>query len=439
MSMLDLLAVRRDGQVHTREQLRFLCQGAAKQEIPDYQLSAWLMAAFLNPLSHQETAWLTQEMAASGERIDLTGLPKPWVDKHSTGGVGDKTTIVLLPLLASCGVTMAKMSGRGLGITGGTIDKLASVPGFRLDLTPEELKDQAARIGVAITGQTPRLAPADKKLYALRDATATVASVPLIVSSVLSKKIAGGAETIVLDVKCGSGAFMPDLQAAHNLAVQLRDVGKLCGLNVWISITDMSQPLGSAVGNALEVKEALCVLANRATPVQSRFRDLCIALGAETLVACGKAKDLRAGEAQILEALGSGSAWEQAKVWFAAQGCTIPLNDLKGMLPQAPIITDFVWDGPAGFVERVNALVVGQVVVGLGGGREHRDDVIDPSVGIESMKSVGDAIQPGETVFKVHAASTHDAERAKGALRSALAVVNHHVKPIPLILQTVRD
>lgn len=439
MTMLDIIAVRRDRRAHSEEELGFLCKGAADGSIPDYQLTAWLMAAFLNPLGHQETAWLTQAMAASGERIDLTGLPKPWVDKHSTGGVGDKTTIVLLPLLASCGVTMAKMSGRGLGITGGTVDKLESVPGFRLDLTPEELKDQAARIGVALTGQTPRLAPADKKLYSLRDATGTVASVPLIVSSVLSKKIAGGAETIVLDVKCGSGAFMPDLDSAHHLATELRDVGRLCGLNIWISITDMSQPLGSAVGNALEVREALAVLGNRSTPVQSRFRDLCVALGSETLVACGKAKNLKDGEAQVHEALESGAAWGQARDWFATQGCTIDLEDLDDALPKAPVVEDFVWDGPAAHVERVHAMIVGQVVVGLGGGREHRDDVIDPSVGVESMKSVGDAVHPGDLVFRIHAASSAEAEQAKGALRSAFAVSNHHVKPIPLILQTVRD
>jgi len=198
VNVVEIIAKKRDGKRHSEEELRFVALGAAKNEIPDYQLSAWLMAAFLNPLDEQETAWLTRAMADSGERIDLSGLPKPWVDKHSTGGVGDKTTLALLPILAVCGLTVVKMSGRGLGITGGTVDKLASIPGFRLDLSPSEMKEQAARIGLALTGQTPNLAPADKVLYALRDVTATVESIPLIVSSILSKKIAGGADTIVL-------------------------------------------------------------------------------------------------------------------------------------------------------------------------------------------------------------------------------------------------
>ncbi|HZH98209.1 MAG TPA: thymidine phosphorylase, partial [Fimbriimonadaceae bacterium] len=230
MDVQRFIATRRDRGRHTREDLSWFAKAAAAGEIPDYQLSAWLMAAYLNPLDEQETAWLTVAMAESGQRLDLTGLPKPWVDKHSTGGVGDKTTLVLLPLLAACGLTCVKMSGRGLGITGGTIDKLSSVPGFRTDLSPEEMKKQAGEIGLALTGQTPDLAPADKVLYALRDATATVSSMPLIVSSILSKKLAGGAEALVLDVKCGSGAFMKTRSEADALAESLASTAALAGL-----------------------------------------------------------------------------------------------------------------------------------------------------------------------------------------------------------------
>ena len=260
MTLLPLIARRRDGGSHSADDLGFLAQAAAEGSVPDYQLAAWLMAAYLNPLDERETADLTVAMARSGERLDLSVLSRPWVDKHSTGGVGDKTTLVLLPLLAACGLSLVKMSGRGLGITGGTLDKLASVEGLRLDLPPEALLRVAAESGFALGGQTARLAPADGALYALRDATGTVASLPLIVSSILSKKIAGGAETVVLDVKCGSGAFMRTLPEARALAHALRTVGERCGLRVRCAITDMSTPLGAAVGNALEVREAWDVL-----------------------------------------------------------------------------------------------------------------------------------------------------------------------------------
>lgn len=303
MNFQDIIAAKRDGLKHTKPELEWLAKAAACGEVPDYQLSAWLMAAYLHPLDSEETAWLTLSMAGTGERLDLTGLPKPWVDKHSTGGVGDKTTIVLLPLLAACGLTMVKMSGRGLGITGGTVDKLLSVPGFRMDLTPEELKAQAKRIGLAITGLTPNLAPADKVLYALRDATATVDSIPLIVSSILSKKIAGGAETVVLDVKAGSGAFMKTVPEARKLASALSDTAAIAGLKTRLAITDMSQPLGRTVGNSLEVEEAGAVLTGNEP---SRFAELCLDLAALTLVAVGVEPGMDRARAKALHALAGG-------------------------------------------------------------------------------------------------------------------------------------
>ncbi|RYG47758.1 thymidine phosphorylase, partial [bacterium] len=260
MDFRDLIAIRRDGRTHTAEELDYLAQAAAKGQVPDYQIAAWLMAAYLNPLDEEQTANLTLAMADSGKRIDLSGLPKPWVDKHSTGGVGDKTTLVLLPLLSACGLTMVKLSGRGLGIAGGTIDKLASFDGLRLDLSPEEAREIAGRIGLSLSGASPALAPADKVLYALRDATATVENMPLIASSILSKKIAGGAETVVLDVKTGSGAYMQKYHESHELAHWLVRIGERCGLKVRAAITDMDQPLGSAVGNMVEVEEARSIL-----------------------------------------------------------------------------------------------------------------------------------------------------------------------------------
>ncbi len=423
--------------MHPRKDLEYLALGAALGTIPDYQLAAWLMAAYLRPLSEDETVDLTLAMAGSGGRVDLSGLPKPWVDKHSTGGVGDKTSIVLLPLLALCGLTIVKMSGAGLGITGGTIDKLGSIPGFRLDLSIAELKEQARKIGVALTGQTPELAPADKALYALRDATATVRSLPLIVSSILSKKIAGGAETVVLDVKCGSGAFMRNLEEAGELAASLAQVGRRCGLNVKIAVTDMDQPLGSAIGNALEVLEALQVLSGIGGSLSGpsrRFRELCLSLSGEVLAASGLCPDEEEGRRRAESALHSGEAAAKAEQWIAAQGGPVTLKHTVASLPTAPVRKLFTADR-AGWIKRLDAAEVGAVVVDLGGGRHQKGDAIDPSVGVVVHAGVGDQVRSGQPLFEIHARSDAEGTAAVEGVRAAFRFSSEPVQPGPLILR----
>jgi pyrimidine-nucleoside phosphorylase len=435
MDMLSIIEARRDGREHTRDELAFLADAAAHNTVPDYQLSAWLMAAYLKPLNERETAALTLAMAHSGERIDLEGLPKPWVDKHSTGGVGDKTSIVVLPMLAACGLTIVKMSGRGLGITGGTVDKLESIPGFRMDLTPEEMKDQADLIGIAITGQSPDLAPADKALYALRDTTGTTESIPLIVSSILSKKIAGGADYLSLDVKAGSGAFMKTPEGAKDLAIWLKSIGEQCGLKVHTVITDMDQPLGGAVGNILEVKEALAVLFNQtlSAPV-ARFRDLCIELCGQTLHFVGKAESREDGNAKAHEALLSGAAHTKCVQWFEAQGVLKDvLDDPFGTLPEAPVALEF----PAplsGNIARLDAGTIGEAVIDLGGGRKKKDDKINPSVGIVVHKIVGDTVEEKEPIATVYAASQAAAESAIALLQEATSISNETVAKRSIVL-----
>ncbi|MFN3682876.1 MAG: thymidine phosphorylase [Fimbriimonadaceae bacterium] len=424
MNILDILAKRRDGGVHDAEELRFLARGAATGEIPDYQLSAWLMAAYLRPLTLAETAALTVALADSGRRIDLSDLPEPLLDKHSTGGVGDKTSLVLLPLLAACGVTIVKLSGRGLGITGGTLDKIESVPGVRTDLTPEQAKEQARRIGLALCGQSPDLAPADGVLYALRDVTATVGSLPLIVSSILSKKLAGGSPRVLLDVKCGSGAFRSDLQEATELAVALRTVGSEVGLQVRPVITDMDQPLGRTVGNALEVREALEVLRGGA---DSRFARFCLDLARRALALCG----LDAGAAE--RALRSGSAWEKAVRWLEAQGADLRRFDEGRGLPIAPVVREV--PAPAsGWVRRVDARTVGSVAMRLGAGRLHKSDRIDPRVGVEVLVAVGSRVERSHPVFRVHAASEPDADHARESLLRGLELSETPTEPRPTVL-----
>jgi pyrimidine-nucleoside phosphorylase len=432
MTFRELIAAKRDRRKHTREELMFLAQCAADPKahgVEDYQLSAWLMAAYLNGLDLDETADLTLAMAQSGDRLNLEGLPHPWVDKHSTGGVGDKTTLVLLPLLAACGLTGVKMSGKGLGITGGTIDKLSSIPGFRTDLSPEEMVAQAGRIGLALTGQTPRLAPADGTMYALRDTTETIASMPLIVASILSKKLAGGAEVLGLDVKCGSGAFMRTLEEADKLAAILVEVATRCGLPTHATITDMDQPLGRAVGNALEVREAWATLLPDAPP--TRFRELCTYLAAETLVALGWSKSQADGQATAEARLQDGSALDKARLWIEAQG---GIFDAKA-LPTAPVTREL--NAPtSGWVSRVDARTVGQTVVELGGGRQRKEDIIDPAVGIEVLVEVGDRIIAGQPVFRIHAKSDAQAETANLSLTTALEVTAEQTPRRPLVLGT---
>lgn len=425
-SLLSIIADRRDGRRHSPQDLSVLAQSAAKGSAPEYQIAAWLMAAYLNPLSFDETAGLTLAMARSGETLDLGGLPKPWVDKHSTGGVGDKTTLVALPVLAACGLTLVKMSGRGLGITGGTVDKLASVPGFRLDLTPREMIAQAGHIGLALTGQTPRLAPADGALYALRDATATVGSIPLIVSSILSKKLAAGADTIALDVKCGSGAFMPDLNRARELARWLRETGERCGIRTVVAITDMDQPLGSAVGNALEVREAGATLHGNGP---KRFVELVLGLCGEALAACGAAASVAEGVEAAKAALESGAALGKAEAWFEAQGAS-PEAWLGAGLAQAAV-TGEVRAQEDGWVTRVDARTVGEVVVGLGGGRARKEDAIDPSAGVESLVEVGDRVATGQPWARIHASSEVALEQAITGIGGALVVSEDRVEPRP--------
>ena len=436
--MLSIIAARRDGRPHSEQDLHFLAQGAAKSSIPDYQLSAWLMAEYLKPLTEQETVWLTKAMAASGGRIDLTGLPHPWVDKHSTGGVGDKTTLVVLPILAACGLTVVKMSGRGLGITGGTVDKLESIPGFRMDLTPEDMKEQAARIGIAITGQSADLAPADKTLYALRDATATTESIPLIASSILSKKIAGGAEYLSLDVKCGSGAFMKTFDKAKDLATWLKRIGEQCGLNVHAMITDMDQPLGGAVGNALEVREALQVLSNHELePPVARFRQLCIELSGATLHFAGKASSSEDGTVQAEAALLSGSAVGKCKEWFVAQGAGGTVVDSSGtdlLIGSKPKQSLFAQVD--GYLAHLDAGIIGEGVVNLGGGRRTKSDRIDPTVGVVVHKIVGDKVAAHEPIMTVYG----DKGFGKEAVQSLAAAIQISGEPLasrPIILETL--
>ena len=422
--------------IHSKEELVFLAEGAAKREIPDYQLSAWLMAAYLKPLTDQETADLTIAMADTGDRLDLTGVPKPWVDKHSTGGVGDKTTLVLGPLLAACGLSVIKMSGRGLGITGGTIDKLHAIPGFSSDLTPKKMIAQAKKIGIAVAGQSSHLAPADKELYALRDVTETVSSLPLIVSSILSKKIAGGAETIILDVKCGSGSFNPTREQAEKLADALVAIGKKVGLKAYAAITDMDQPLGSAVCNALEVKEAIEVLTKPESELSGntrRFRELCRYYGAIALRVSGSAAT--AGEAlnRIEDTLQSGRALDKANQWIKAQGATVDFND-SSWLVQAPVQLP-CYSSMAGCVGRVDAKIIGEIALDLGAGRKKKDDEIDLSAGLEIHVKVGDLIGDKHHLATVHAATQELADAALVRLSHAIQIQTSPIPPRPILIR----
>ncbi len=435
MNIISFIEKKREGKSHTEEEIKWFVQSCTEGHIQDYQISAWLMAGYLNGLTPQETAWLTVAMANSGKRLDLSSLPKPWIDKHSTGGVGDKTTLVVLPILAACGLTMIKMSGKGLGITGGTIDKLNSIPGFQTELTPDQMIKEAAKTGIALSGQNADLAPADKIFYALRDTTATVSSIPFIVSSILSKKMAGGAEAIVLDVKCGSGAFMKTKKEATKLAQALQETAKYCGLKVSIAITDMDQPLGSMVGHALEIKEVIQTLKDM---TDCRFTDLCIGLSGLALYTSEKASSIESGKEMAREALLSKKALKKAEQWMAAQGAPDDLFESPDRyLPLAPFIQEAKHHGETCWVKKWDAETVGQVVVELGGGRIEKDDQIDYAVGIQSFIETGSKVEQGSSLFHLHAKNKDAAEKAVTKLKQAIVFSSTPVETTPVFIEVL--
>ncbi|NPV71279.1 MAG: pyrimidine-nucleoside phosphorylase [Firmicutes bacterium] len=425
MRACDIIQKKRDGLSLEAEEIRFIVHGFARGEVPDYQMAAFLMAVYFRGMTPEETAALTMAMVDSGDTVDLSALPGRKVDKHSTGGVGDKTSLVLGPMVASAGALVPKMSGRGLGHTGGTLDKLESIPGFRVSLGLDELLSNVRRVGIAIAGQTARLVPADGKMYALRDVTATVDSIPLIASSVMSKKIAGGADAIVLDVKFGSGAFMKTYEGAVSLAEAMVRIGSLVGRETTAVISSMEQPLGVAVGNALEVREAIETLSGHG-PLD--LLDLCLTLGSLMLVAAGKAQHT-AGARRILEdVIASGDALRKFAALVEAQGGDPRVVDDPSILPRAPVITA-VESTAAGYVEGIDALAVGRAAMVMGAGRQTKESPVDHAVGIVLLKKVGDPVEAGEPLASCHLRDLPQAGTASSMVRAAFRV--SRAKPVP--------
>ncbi|MED4959397.1 pyrimidine-nucleoside phosphorylase, partial [Paenibacillus macerans] len=398
MRAVDLIRKKRDGQELTTEEIGFLVRGYSDGRIPDYQMSAWAMAVYYQGMSARETADLTMAMAASGETIDLGSIRGVKVDKHSTGGVGDKTTIVLGPLVAAAGVPVAKMSGRGLGHTGGTIDKLEAISGFSVELGKERFFRQVNEIGLAVVGQSGNMTPADKKLYALRDVTATVDSIPLIASSVMSKKIAAGADAIVLDVKTGSGAFMKTLEDSIRLAKAMVDIGTQVGRRTVAVISDMDQPLGYAIGNALEIKEAVATLRGEGP---ADLEEVCLILASHMLILGGKAADEEEAYALLKAKLQSGEALDKLKGMVSAQGGDTSQIDRLDLLPSAELQIE-VRSESKGYVDSIQAEEIGLAAMMLGAGRETKDSVIDLGAGVELRKKIGDPVEIGDTLAVLH-------------------------------------
>ncbi len=435
MGVLSVIAKKRDGIELTRAELEQIVMGYVRGEVPDYQVAAWLMASFLRGLSDAETLALTEIMAQSGEQLNLSELPPPTLDKHSTGGVGDKTSLVVVPLLSAAGATIVKMSGRGLGFTGGTVDKLESIPGYRTALTASEMLAIARRIGCCLTGQSEQLVPADKKLYALRDATATIESIPLIAASIMSKKLAGGAHHILLDVKVGAGAFMTTRERAEALARTLIAIGTGAGRKVRALLTDMSQPLGYTVGNALEVREAIETLKPDGS-AHPRFRELCLRLTATGLTLCGLNPDEESGYARAQQVLTSGAALEKFRQLVEAHGGDPRVVENPALLPTAPLVYDFI--APTdGFVHTLHPRRIAESALLLGAGRQKKEDAIDHAVGIEVLKSVGDAVQQGEPILRVHARTEAQVQTIIPLLQESVQIHPQPASPVPIVLATL--
>jgi pyrimidine-nucleoside phosphorylase len=427
---VELIARKRDGGELTAHELEELMLGYAKGEIPDYQLAAFCMAVFFRGLTVAETYALMEAMIKTGETVDLhSALGRKVVDKHSTGGVGDKTSIAVGPIVAACGVPFAKMSGRGLGHTGGTLDKLESIPGFRIELSTEELIAQVQSAGMAIVGATADLVPADKKLYALRDVTATVDNYSLIAASIMSKKIAGGADAIVLDVKVGDGAFMKTEADARTLAEAMLELGRHAGREVVCLLTDMDQPLGRAVGNALEIREAIATLRGEGPP---DFVELVLAASSRLLTLSDLGVDEAEARERVAHAIGDGSAVEAYERWVRAQGG----DPDEAALPTAPIVRE-VEASRAGYVSELGAVRVGQAALHLGAGRQTKDDAIDHAVGVVCLGKRGDRVAGGEPLFEVHAHTEEAAAEAAEELESAYTVSDDPPRERSVVIDVV--
>ena len=394
MRAVDLILKKRENKELTREEIHFLIEGYVNGLIPDYQMSAFLMAVCFNGLSKEERVNLTLEMLKSGEEIDLSSIDGICVDKHSTGGVGDKTTLVIGPILSSCGLKLAKMSGRGLGHTGGTLDKLESIPGFSIVKSPEDFLTQVREIGIAVVGQTANITPADKKLYALRDVTGTVESVGLIASSIMSKKLASGANSILLDVKIGDGAFMKDLDSARTLARAMVDIGNSCGRKTVAMITDMDEPLGEAVGNSIEVIEAIETLKQKGP---EKFTKLCYELSSTLLQMTNVCKSKEEAYAKIDEVLNNGKALEQLRLMIKYQGGNPDVVDNYSLLPIAKNVIE-IKSLEEGYVSKIKTEQIGVAAMMLGAGRLTKEDDIDLGVGIKILKHVGDYVSVGDVI-----------------------------------------
>lgn len=433
MRAVDIITKKRDGADLTTEEISFFIEGFTRGEIPDYQASSWAMAVLLRGMSSRETADLTLSLARSGDQLDFSDIMPVVLDKHSTGGVGDKTTLVVTPVVAANEIAVGKMSGRGLGFTGGTLDKMESIPGFRVDLTMDEIRTQLREHGLVLTGQTADLAPADGKLYSLRDVTGTVPSVPLIASSVMSKKIAGGANAIVLDVKVGLGAFMETLEQAVELAELMVQIGMLADRKVVALISDMNQPLGVAVGNAIEVREAIETLQGGGP---EDLREHCLVLASHMLILAEKADSFEEAYALSQMVIENGSAFSKFKELVLAQGGDISYVESPSKLPHAPERLD-VRVPKGGYVSQIHAGEVGLTAMELGAGRAQKGDPVDHSVGIEILHNVGDRVEEGDLLFTVYAKTADKAQAASERLLSAHTFSETPVDALSLFYETV--
>ncbi|WP_203361840.1 pyrimidine-nucleoside phosphorylase [Bacillus sp. REN10] len=428
MRMVDLIEKKRDGHELTTAEIEFIIEGYTKGTIPDYQVSALLMAIYFQGMTEKERADLTMAMVASGDQIDLSAIEGIKVDKHSTGGVGDTTTLVLGPLVAAVGVPVAKMSGRGLGHTGGTIDKLEAAEGFHVEITNEQFIELVNKNKIAVIGQSGNLTPADKKLYALRDVTGTVNSIPLIASSIMSKKIAAGADAIVLDVKTGAGAFMKTLEDSRALAQAMVNIGNLVGRQTMAVISDMSQPLGFAIGNALEVQEAIDTLKGKGP---KDLTELCLVLGSHMVYAAGKASSLEEARQKLVDVIENGEALEKFRVFIEAQGGDGSIVDDPMKLPQAAYQIELPAK-EAGYVSAIIADHVGTAAMWLGAGRATKESEIDLAVGLMLNKKIGDEVEVGESLVTIYS-NTEEVEKVKEELYKSILLSEEKVDPPVLV------